>query len=251
MFQADDNEILVVLPYKQAGAQGNELYLTLNLWKKFCTFKYHFVVIGEFDTKLSEEFPWVEFIYSKIRDKIEGQYNQHLDVAAKFIEVMDRYEEQYSGFIWIADDNYAIKPFELSDITQVHYHSSSFIGEKTAPTSFWRHDKWKTRQLLDKLGLSCVNYTTHYPCWFDMDNLRKLIENHNLLNESYVLEDIYFNYYDHDTPILDNEIRLGIWSNEIYQNDFKKALRDSKIKFMCNSVDGWSKELEEDLKKLI
>ena len=77
MIQVYDNEILVVLPYKQTGAQGNELYLTLNLWKKFCTFKYHFVVIGEFDTKLSEEFPWVEFIYSKIRDKVEGQYNQH------------------------------------------------------------------------------------------------------------------------------------------------------------------------------
>jgi len=249
--QVDDKEILVVLPYKQAGSQGNELYLTLNLWRKFCTFKYHFVVIGEFDTKLSEKFPWVEFIYSKIRDKVEGQYNQHLDVAAKFMEVMDKYDEQYSGFIWIADDNYAVKPFKLSDITQVHYHSLSFVGEKNTPTNFWRHDKWKTRQLLDELGLSCVNYTTHYPCWFDMDNLRELIKKHNLLNESYVLEDIYFNYYDHDTPISDTEIRLGIWNHDIYRNDFKKALRNSKIKFMCNSVEGWSKELEEGLKKLL
>ena len=56
-------EILIVLPYKQSGSQGNEIKLTLSAWKKFCKFDYHFIVIGEFDNKLKIEFPWVEFIY--------------------------------------------------------------------------------------------------------------------------------------------------------------------------------------------
>ena len=69
------NEILVVLPYKQNKSQGIELEISLALWKKYCNFDYHFVVIGEFDETLKIKFPWVEFIYSKSIPKKEHQYN--------------------------------------------------------------------------------------------------------------------------------------------------------------------------------
>jgi hypothetical protein len=140
-----NDEILVVLPYKQNGAQGSELELTLSLWKKFCTFNYHFVVIGEFDKSFEEKFNWVEFIYQKSKDKIKGQYNPHLDILNKFLTVINKYENKYNGFVAICDDEYAIKPFNLFDIIQTHYHSSSFTGVQSAPTSYWNHDKWKTR----------------------------------------------------------------------------------------------------------
>lgn len=70
-------------------------------------------------------------------------------------------------------------------------------------------------------------------------------------NESYVLEDIYFNYFKHEEPILDSEIRLGIWNKQIYKQEFQKALNNPNIKFVCNSVEGWSKELENDLEIII
>ena len=38
--------------------------------------------------------------------------------------------------------------------------------------------------------------------------------------ESYVLEDIYFNFFKHEEPVLDSKIRLGIWSMDIFKNDF-------------------------------
>jgi hypothetical protein len=60
-----ENEKLIVLPYKQSVAQGNEIRIALNGWKKFCQFRYHFVVIGEFNESIEKEFPWVEFIYCK------------------------------------------------------------------------------------------------------------------------------------------------------------------------------------------
>ena len=251
LIEALNKETLVILPYKQSGAQGTELEITLSLWRKNCTFNYHFVVIGEYDESFEKKFPWVEFIKCKTRDKIQGQYNPHLDILNKFMFVMDKYKGRYSGFVAMCDDLYAIKPFTLCDILQTHYHASSFTGDKTAPTSYWRYDKWKTRQLFDKENLPHVYYTTHFPYWYDIKKLRDVVDKFNLMNESYVLEDVYFNYYEHDKPVLDSEIRLGIWDYNIYKNDFQKAVNNPNIKFMCNSVEGWSKDLEENLKKLL
>ena len=244
-------EILVVLPYKQNGAQGNEIKHALRGWKKFCQFKYHFVVIGEFNEELRNEFPWVEFIYCESLPKIESQYNQHINVQNVMEIVMNRYHHIYDGFIWMVDDNYAIKPFTLEDITTIHYLSTNFVGRKDQPTSFWNHDKWKTRQLLDREGLSHINYTTHYPCYFEFNKLKEIWDRYNMRNESYVLEDIYFNYFSHPEPIQVNCIRLGIWNKMDFDRKFQDAVNDPNIKFICNSVEGWSKELEQELSKLV
>ena len=72
-----------------------------------------------------------------------------------------------------------------------------------------------------------------------------------MLEESYVFDDVYFNYFEHEEPILDSTIRLGIWNNEIYKNEFQKAVDNPNIKFMCNSVEGWSKELENSIAELV
>ena len=244
-------ETLVVMPYKKNGSQGNEIRITLTGWRKFCKFKYHFIVIGEFDESLKKEFPWVRFIDCSTKKKMEGQYNPHLDIQNKFKVISRMYSQIYNGFIWICDDYYPVKPFDLTDISTVHYHNKTFFGNEKCPKSYWNYDKWKTRQLLDKEALPHYNYTTHYPCYFDFKKLKEILDKYDMMNESYVLEDIYFNYFQHDEPILDSEIRLGIWNNDIFKNDFQKAVDNPNIKFICNSVDGWSKELEDELRKII
>ena len=244
-------ETLVVMPYKQNGSQGNEIRLSLTGWRKFCNFKYHFVVIGEFDESLKKEFPWVEFIYCPSVPKKEGQYNPHLDIQNKFKIISRMYSQIYDGFIYITDDEYAIKPFELIDITKIYYHSKEFFGNEKSPTSYWSHDKWKTRKLLDKENLPHYNYTTHYPCYFEFKKMEEIRKKYNLLEESYVFDDIYFNYFKHEEPIKDDEIRLGIWNNKIYEEEFQKALDNPNIKFCCNSVEGWSKNLENSLELLL
>lgn len=245
------DEILVVLPYKQSGSQGNEIKLCLNGWRKYCQFNYHLIVIGEFNNALKDEFPWVEFIYCPSVPKKPNQYNPHLDIQNKFKTVSKMYSQIYDGFIYLTDDEYAIKPFVLSDITKVYCHSFNFTGDKKAPTSYWNYDKWKTRQLLDKYNLPHINYTTHYPCWFEFKKFDEIQKKFDMLKESYVFDDVYFNYFEHDEPILDSKIRLGIWSKEIYERDFQKAIENPNIKFMCNSVEGWCKELENDLEKIV
>ena len=242
---------LVVLPYKQNNSQGNEIRLSLSGWKKFCQFKYRFVVIGEFDEHLRTEFPWVEFVECPSVDKKPNQYSPHLDILNKFKVALGLYSHEYDGFIYMTDDEYAIKPFNLEDVTGMFYHSMSFTGNENAPTSYWNHDKWKTRQLLDRENLPHINYTTHHPYYLEFNKLQEIWDKFNMFEESYVFDDVYFNYFEHDEPVLDNEIRLGIWNHNIFKNDFEGAVNNPNIKFVCNSVDGWSKELEDELWKIV
>ena len=246
-----NEEILVVLTYEHQFAQGNELYNSLTLWKKFCMFNYHFVVIGTFTGDLTKQFPWVEFIECARVPNVENQYTPHLDVQHKMEIIMKHFANKYKGFIRTMDDVYAIKPFNLEDITTIHYHQMEFSGNKNAPASFWIHDKWKTRQLLDKENLPHINYATHYPCYFEFAKLKEIWDKFDMRHESYAYEDIYFNYFEHDEPVLDSEIRFGIWGCDNLLNDFYNELDNHKIKFICNSNAGWSKELENKLEQII
>lgn len=244
------DEKLVVMPYSQNGAQGDEIKIALNGWRKFCMFDYRFVIIGDFDESLRGAFPWVEFVaVDKIPFK-RGQYTPLLDVLHKLDVARLKYGEEYTGFVRMMDDFYAIKPFVFEDVARTYYHSASFMGNGKLPVNFWSHSKWKTRQLLDKEGLPHVNYTTHHPCYFEFDKLNLIWDKYDMRNESYVFDDFYFNYFEHEPPVLDSKIRLGIWDNGVFKRDFRKAVDNPNIKFVCNSVTGWSKELETELNKI-
>ena len=245
----ENTKKLVVLPFSQGPSQGKEIHLCLRGWRKYCLFDYHFVVIGEFDAALQKQYPWVEFINCPKIPKKEKQYNQHLDVQHCMEVVMNKYVDTYDGFIWIADDNYAIKPFGLTDITTIHYHVF-YIGDSHAPIHYWNYDKWKTHQLLYKEEMPHLNYTTHFPCWFDFAKLNFIWNRFKMRDESYVLEDVYFNFFNHMDPIKDDEIRLGIWNMDIFKRDFQNAVNNPCIKFVCNSVDGWSADLEKALERI-
>jgi hypothetical protein len=246
-----NDDVLVVMPYVQRGSQGKEIELALSCWKKFCKFKFHFVVIGEFDNSLTEKFPWVEFVPCPSVAREENQYTPHLDIQMKLEIVMRMYKTKYDGFIRIADDIYSIKPFDLEDITTPHYHSKMIDGSDKLPLAAFFNNKWKTKQLLEENGLPCINYTAHYPVYYEFSKLREIWNKFNMREESYVLEDVYFNYFEHEEPVLDDDVRFGVWSEDVYRNGFEKAVSNPCIKFTCNSVEGWSEELENSLNKII
>lgn len=246
-----NEEILVVLPYIQKGANGRELQLALECWKKFCLFKYHFVVIGDFDQSLKEEFEWVEFIECSQLPEKENQYNPHLDMINKMNIVMEKYYNTYNGFIRMVDDNYAIKPFDLNDIMTIHYNEKRILGISSMPTSHFIHNKWKTKNLLDEQHLPCIDYTTHFPRYYEFPRLREIIDKFDLLNESYVLEDIYFNYYPHEEPVNANTIRCTIYYSIKYETTFQKAIETPNVKFINTTPQGWCKEFENRLEQFL
>ena len=246
-----NDDVLVVMPYVQGKSQGKEIEISLSGWKKFCNFKFHLIVIGEFDNSLVDKFPWVEFVSCPSVSIDETQYTPHLDIQMKLEIAMRMYKNKYDGFIRIADDLYPIKPFDLEDITTTHYHSDEIDGSDKLPLTAFFNNKWKTKQLLIRNNLPCVNYTAHYPVYYEFSKLKEIFNKFNMREESYVLEDLYFNYFKHDKPVLDNDVRLGVWNYEIYKNELQKAIDDPKIKFACNGVEGWSEDLENDLKKIV
>lgn len=251
LYSNSENKVLVVLPYSPKEAQGKELQLALKGWRKFCTFDYHFVVVGEFDTELVEEFPWVEFIECKQIEKIKCQYTPHLDVQRKMECVMEKYGNDYPGFIRTMDDIYAIKPFTLNDIITIHYNKDIIEGSERAPESYWLHDKWKTKQLLDREKLPHINYATHFPCYFEFDRLKEMWDKYNMREESYAYEDIYFNSFPHSRPVLDSEIRYIIYNISTSLNELPTMVEKPNIKFINNTISGWSRKLEEYLNNII
>ena len=245
------SKTLVVLPYRQRGSQGNEIRLALNAWKKFCRFDYHFAVIGEFDDNLPNEFKWVDFIYCPNTNNTTDQYNPHLNIQHSMEVAMELYGDEYNGFIYMTDDCYAIKEFDLIDILTIHYLNLEQNPTTNNNPAYWSHDKWKTKNLLDKEGLPHINYTTHYPFYFEFSKLAEIWDKYDMRHVSYVPEDMYFNYFVHERPVQVDGIRLGIWNKTIYETKFENAVHNKNIKFVCNSVWGWSKELENDLASII
>ena len=240
--ETDDK--LVVMPYIQKYSQGSEIKLCLNAWKKFCTFKYHFVVIGEFDESLVAEFPWVDFIHFPSVITTDEQYKPHLDIQMKMESIMRIYGTKYNGFIRVSDDIYPIKPFSIKDVTTVYYHFDEIYGDKNMPNKTFMKDKWKTKNLLKRENLPTMDYTTHYPYYYEFSKLKEIWDKFDMRSESYVLEDIYFNYFKHENAILDETIRFFI--NEPYEfnkDKFKKSISNPNIKFIGNSTFGWCDEL--------
>ena len=199
------DEYLVVMPHHPD--KYGDIRLTLRLWRKYCMFNYYFIVIGDYDKSLIKEFPWVHFIYCKRVMNSTSQYTPHLDMQNKYRIIYEKYKDKYKGFIRVMDDHYAIKPFSVEDILTIHYHSDSFTGNKDNPVSYWNHDMWKTRCLLDKENLPCKNYSTHFPFYFEFEKIKELQNKYRLLSNSYCLESLYFNYFSHEKPVLDSSIR--------------------------------------------
>ena len=246
-----EDETLVVMPYCQRGSQGNEIRLMLKAWRKFCQFKYHFAVIGEFDEKLISEFPWVDFIREPRVPRKPDQYNPHLDIQHKMEVAFNMFKGTYEGFLYVCDDFYAIKPFDIKDVTTIYYHELGFTGDNTKPKFFWKYDKWKTRQLLDRYNLPHINYTAHYPCYFEFARFKRLWDRFNMREESYVPEDVYYNSFEHEDPISDSEVRLAVCVPNFPKERFDQAVKNPKTKFVFNSVEGWSKDLENWLMEII
>lgn len=63
---------------------------------------------------------------------------------------------------------------------------------------------------MDKENFPHINYTAHFPCFFGFNRLKMLWDKYDMRHESYVPEDVYFNSFEHEEPISDEEIRFGI-----------------------------------------
>jgi len=241
-------EYLVVITYIADGAQGNELALAVQGWRTHFKEKFDILVVGDKPPVDGVRWMWVERMKPKA-----GEYLPALDICNK-LEFACVYCKMngYAGFIWASDDFFAVNDFTIDDVRTPKYLDNELPSKwDKSQNEFW-HTQIKTRILCEKDGYETVNWTTHLPMWFDDVLLLRVINDYNLTENAYIVENIYYNKYTtratREKLSKDKDrFKFPVWYPELDREGFQNALKN-KI-WVCCSVHGWSKELENELNK--
>lgn len=238
---------LVVIPYLPAAAQGRELEYAISGWRKHFQSDYLIVVVGEGLPKLDGDD--VVCIESKRVDDIPGQYRQHLDYVSCFKKVHEAFPDT-DGFVFVADDCYAMRDFYGFEVMEPKMQGKDFNYSPDSPNE-WQQDKMRTKRVLQEAGLPTRNYTTHLPVWFEWDKIEELWRRYDMLHNSYVIEDLYFNtYHSKDVTFLLNPndpYKYCVSSKSPNVVELHKAILTKA--WLTNTPDGWSAELDKLLRE--
>lgn len=240
-------KVLVVIPFCSQGAQGRELEYAVAGWRRHFKEDYLIVVVGE-NHPVTETGDDIVYIASERVPEKEGNYRPHLDYVSCFKKVHAAYPKS-DGFIFVADDCYAVNDFDLTDVKVLKQIAPDFDGDATSPNG-WRRDQAKTKKALVEAGLPSRNFTTHLPMWFDWDKIEALWEKYDMENNSYTIENLYYNTYFPTRIPLQLDMRFDNYKCGIYREnpnfDRIKAAFDGQI-WITNSPVGWSERLSKML----
>lgn len=252
--------ILVVIPYCSQGAQGREIEYAVAGWRKHFKENFLIVLAGEDHpvTKTGDDICCIES--PRVPGK-EGQYRQHLDYVSCFRKVRQAFPDQ-DGFIFVADDCYAVNDFDLADVQTLKISGESLLNFDLNSDNPWRRDVAKTRELLLREGYPTRNYTTHLPQWFEWRKLEELWRRYDMDNESYVFETLYYNIYcgdrkpfwklnfatDHFKCVVNrSDIDTIAPGNNVTGLELLKRATEGWKLWIQNTVDGWSPLLDQFL----
>lgn len=240
--------VLVVIPYCSEGAQGRELEYAVEGWRRHFKEDYLIVLAGE-NHPVTETGDDIICIESERVPLSEGNYRQHLDYVSCFRKVHAAFPTS-KGFIFVADDCYAVNDFDLTDVKFLKQKSDD-IGGSFSSTNGWQRDKARTREALVKAGLPVRNFTTHLPQWYEWDKLEALWDKYDMDHVSYVMEDLYYNtYYPTRIPLqlhIDHDnLKCGVYRNNPRLEYIRRAFNHQI--WITNSPIGWIPELDAMLK---
>lgn len=229
---------LVVIPYLASAAQGYELDYAIAGWRKHFKEDYLIVLTGEGLPKYDADD--IVCIESKRVPDVPNQYRQHLDYVSCLKKVRKAFPES-EGFIMVADDCYAIRDFTMKDVKPMKFIHGGIDYDPKSPNA-WRRDAMKTKYLLKSLGLPDRNFTTHIPIWFEWDKVEELWDKFDMEHESYVIEDLYFNYYYPVAGAIElnedsDNIKCGVYNTRPNPERLLAAF-SNKI-WINNNPDGW------------
>ena len=241
-----DHTVLVVIPYLAKGAQGCELELAVAGWRKHFKERYLIVVVGDWDPVV-ETGDDIIFINCPQINPVPGQYLPHLDHVHKFREVR-KYFPDSAGFIYTCDDIYATSDFTLRDVMIPKMPVRGFyfgITHCFGGVPDWLSDKQKTGDLCFRAKLPVRNWVCHLPVYYEWERLIDMYDRYNCDNISYIAENIYFNEKYPD--------EIDAFDECDYHDEVKTEKLNispiGSVMWISNSIGGWSKELEDVLRK--
>lgn len=243
-----DDLYTVIMPYFSGGAQGREIEYAIAGWERHFKEPHRIVVVGDYHPCF-DKYDNVVFIEcERVPEQEPENYRPHIDFVNKFKKVRQRYPEM-NGFIFTADDVYAVNNFDIYDVKVLKQNSSEIVYPPY-PCTAWHREKKKTKDLLRKYGYPVRNFVTHLPVWIQWDKLEELWQRFDMEHNSYIFEDLYFNiYYSDRIPLtlhIDHDnFKCGIYRKNPRMEYLRKAFRE-KI-WIQNSVEGWIPELDRTL----
>ena len=239
---------LVIIPYIASQAQGEELPLCIEGWRKHCKADVRLVVVGDFHPCL-EGVHDVTFIeLPRVTEQTEGNCVKHLE----FVRVIRRVLEDFpkaAQFVFTSDDTFAIADFGMEELAYLKCLGRQKDVPETGNT--WNHDKNKTKAWLQAHGIANPwNCSTHLPYLVDVRLWRKMVKETGMDKDSLVFEDVYFNiYYPGRVPVTLSDadtIRGGVWRSNP-NVEVIKSFFGTKTWINCNEY-GFVPELRRLLK---
>lgn len=246
----NENEIPVVIPFWADGAQGNELELAVTGWRKHFIEDYHIYIVGDSHPIVSSGDDITLIKCPRVKRCKKGNYLPHIDHVHKFLEVSKYLVYRgYQHFIYTCDDIYPVNDFSLIEILFPKVTDQMTVSEDD--TDGWLGDLRRTKLKCIEEGLPTWDWVCHLPVLYNIYELLQIYKKYDCANTSYVVENLYFNYiYEGRTPLKLNgtdNLKYAVDTNPYDLLWLEDALT-SKI-FITNSPSGWSKGLEERLKK--
>ncbi len=248
--QITPDTIIVGIPYLDSGAQGRELEYALAGWHKhFKEQNYLVAVVGDHHP-IVDCYERTFHILAPRVAPIEGEYLPALDIINK-MQTLHRTFPRQKGFVWAADDIYAVNNFDLADIKFLKMLEPDITFSKS-DNNPWRVMMAKTRTQLIKEGHPSRNFALHLPCWYEWDKLSALIEKYDMTHHSLSIQSMYFNTYFGDrVPFQLNaesdNIKCGIYKSRPRVEDLQAMFR-KKI-WINNSTIGFVAPLKKELEK--
>ncbi len=225
----------IVIPLGQGSKwNNNELLYCLRSIGKHGLNVGRIFIVGDFPAFLNYDAIHIEQPF------VSG--NPARNIALNLLEAV-RDERLSETFAYFNDDYILTKQVDISNLP-TYYKEDLERTYKQNVTEYKRHVK-VTLDSLKANGLPTLNYDTHYPCLFDKQKLRELIEGTNFnMAFGHILKSLYFNIYStyaaQKTDCKQYQIKpLSAWvelanNTEIISicdtcinNDFKKFLSET------------------------
>lgn len=238
------DKILVVIPYLASGAQGDELAYAVAGWRRHFKEDYLIVIVGDHHPVV-ETGDDIRFIGCRRIDEVTGEYRPALDVVHKIRVVREHFPDA-DGFIWAADDIYAVNDFDLADVRFLKMLNPGMDSFSLRSSNPWQRMMARTRDLLISEGYPTRNFAVHLPSWYDFGKLTEIMDRYGLDSRSYSPQALYYNIVFRDRiPFklnLDNDnLKYGIYLNTFDARTLQRAFK-TKI-WINNSNVGYNETL--------
>lgn len=231
----DTDSLQFVWPYWHGGAQGDELRWSMRSVQKFYAGQASLLLIGD-------KPDWYTGPYlPQARVPKHTPNRGFRDMLAK-VRTMAHHEATASQFVWMMDDIYFVKPFDLEAL-----ETPRADRWRANDGNGWGRRKNNTMRVLAERGFTTHDYATHLPHVVEKEKLAKLFTDFELDQNTLLWEVLYGNVFRRD-PQPPRPFLARTWK-PLSAEEYAALTQRSVV--VNNTNDAWCAGLREYLMGLL